>query len=355
MRLVHLTKSRKAQEEVVERARTKLVELGKGLGITDADANGTQAPRAVAARSGVAAYQQASDDYSLQKEILDSMVAEQERARLVNLMPRSPVTFHQHAVAEAEPLRFFRAFEAPRRTAAVEAAAPAATGMGVESKSEDAPMLPALAGQPRADALRAGDDLWVDMNAPQTLSTPEGLEILAATGDPRAIPGGLRDGGGAVAGAAPRGEFSRFPAGGGGGGAQAGGARAAMRAGLLPLEFSLPEGGRTFTFAGKYPPAPLSFQAEAWHRQVRHAWIWMLVGGLAFALLMKWRRRPIFVGLLGGLTLHFAPFMAERPGWTPVANALLTGWLVAVGIVLLSGVARWAIRKHPRPTEVAHA
>jgi hypothetical protein len=340
-----LTQSRKGQEMVVERARAKMIEQAQQLGITEQNVTTQEQGR-------YARYYQAKDDYALQQEILQSMVAEQEKARLVNLMPRSPATIHQHAVAENEPLRFHRAFEALRATSAPKATAPAATGMGVESKSEDAPMLPALAGQPRADALRAGDDLWVDMNAPQILSPPEGSEIFVAIPDPRAIPGGLRDGGGTIAGAVQGGEFSRFPA---GGGAQAGGARPAMRAGLLPLEFSLPEGGRTFTFAGKYPPAPLSFQAEAWHRQVRHAWIWMLVGGLGFALLMKWRRRPIFIGLLGALTLHFAPFMAERPGWTPVANALLTGWLVAVAIVLLTGVARWAIRKHPRPTEVAHA
>ena len=49
------------------------------------------------ARSDYAKYHQAKDDYALQQEILQSMVAEQEKARLVNLMPRSPATFHEHA------------------------------------------------------------------------------------------------------------------------------------------------------------------------------------------------------------------------------------------------------------------
>jgi succinoglycan biosynthesis transport protein ExoP len=49
------------------------------------------------ARSAYAKYHEAKEDHMLQQEILQSMVAEQERARLVNLMPRSPATFHEHA------------------------------------------------------------------------------------------------------------------------------------------------------------------------------------------------------------------------------------------------------------------
>jgi capsular polysaccharide biosynthesis protein len=49
------------------------------------------------ARSNYAKYHQAKDDYLLQQDILQSMVAEQERARLNNLMPRQPAIFHGHA------------------------------------------------------------------------------------------------------------------------------------------------------------------------------------------------------------------------------------------------------------------
>ncbi|MFN0129946.1 MAG: polysaccharide biosynthesis tyrosine autokinase [Verrucomicrobiales bacterium] len=48
-------------------------------------------------RGKYALYQQAKDQYGMAQSILDRMIDEQERARVVNLMPRKPATIHEKA------------------------------------------------------------------------------------------------------------------------------------------------------------------------------------------------------------------------------------------------------------------
>ena len=48
-------------------------------------------------RGKYAQYQQAKDQYGMAQEILNKMIDEQERARVVNLMPRKPATIHEYA------------------------------------------------------------------------------------------------------------------------------------------------------------------------------------------------------------------------------------------------------------------
>jgi len=48
-------------------------------------------------RSKFAQYQQAKDSYGMAQEILSKMIDEQERARVVGLMPRKPATIHEKA------------------------------------------------------------------------------------------------------------------------------------------------------------------------------------------------------------------------------------------------------------------
>ena len=52
-------------------------------------------------RGKYAQYQQAKDQYGMAQEILQKMIDEQERARVVNLMPRKPATIHEYATEAA--------------------------------------------------------------------------------------------------------------------------------------------------------------------------------------------------------------------------------------------------------------
>lgn len=42
-------------------------------------------------------YQMAKDNYAMQKDVLNSMIEQQEKARVVGLMPRKPAQIHEHA------------------------------------------------------------------------------------------------------------------------------------------------------------------------------------------------------------------------------------------------------------------
>lgn len=110
---------------------------------------------------------------------------------------------------------------------------------------------------------------------------------------------------------------------------------AADREGILPLNFALPEGGRMYRFDGQYPPGTLTFRYESWQRQVRWSWLWIGLGALGFRLL-GWRS-PWFVGLVGALLLQFGPGVLGRPGWLPLTNALVIGWLLAAALRVVFG------------------
>lgn len=248
-----------------------------------------------------ARYQQARDQYEMSVNILNSMLYEQERARVVNLMPRKPATVHLFAVAEED-----RKSERGRMT--------------VRSVSTGSPETPAVAA--------------VEVSKPAEPPV-EGFDIPNAKFAGAAVTGTLAGASEAASAVAA--------------------VRPAMRAGLLPLEFSLPEGGRTLTFSGPFAPAEISFRAESWERQVRRAWILMVAGGILFAMLHFRFRRPILIGVLGALTGHFVPLLADQPDWIPAANALLTGWLVALALTLGLRLVERVRRFLDGSKEVAHA
>ena len=109
-------------------------------------------------------------------------------------------------------------------------------------------------------------------------------------------------------------------------------------AGRLPIEFSLPQSGRSFQFRGLYAPDTIRFRYVNWERQIRLAWIWILIGGLAFWL-GAWRRmqQPLFIGLSGVVALTFLPLLTSS-SLTAFCNALLIGWLIAMAIWVLYGL-----------------
>ncbi len=113
------------------------------------------------------------------------------------------------------------------------------------------------------------------------------------------------------------------------------------RAGLLPLNFNLPEGGKVYLFTGQYAPAALEFEYESWERQMQWSWLWMIAGAVVFWRIAK--RSPRFWCILGVLLLHFIPEVFALPEWLPMANALMIGW-VSGGMLK---VIAWAMRRKP--------
>lgn len=111
-------------------------------------------------------------------------------------------------------------------------------------------------------------------------------------------------------------------------------------AGKRPLAFALPESGRSYRFAGLYAPEPVSFRFVDWERQIRFAWIWMLVGGLIYWFGARGKlNRPVFLGLAGIIVFTFLPLLVSK-GLTEFCNALLLGWLVAMAIAVIVKVSR---------------
>ncbi len=109
----------------------------------------------------------------------------------------------------------------------------------------------------------------------------------------------------------------------------------ARNAGLIPIDFALPESGRSYVFTGPYAPESIQFRYVNWERQVRFAWIWMLAGGLGYWLgAARKLGRPVFAGLLGVVILTFLPLIVSR-GLLGFCNSLLIGWLAAAALWLL--------------------
>ena len=113
----------------------------------------------------------------------------------------------------------------------------------------------------------------------------------------------------------------------------------ARNAGLIPIDFALPESGRSYAFTGLYAPEPIEFRYVNWERQVRLAWVWMLAGGLAFWFgAMKRLQRPLLVGLLGVVVLTFSPLIISQ-SLLGFCNSLLIGWLVAAFLWSILAIA----------------
>lgn len=106
--------------------------------------------------------------------------------------------------------------------------------------------------------------------------------------------------------------------------------------GLLPIPLALPDSGRSFGFRGHHTPAGITFRYVAWRDDLRMAWLWILAG--AFVAWLLARSRPVFVGLIGGLLLHFTPQVAGE-FLSRACNGLLLGWLVAILVMWACGIA----------------
>ncbi len=113
-------------------------------------------------------------------------------------------------------------------------------------------------------------------------------------------------------------------------------------AGLRPLDFSLPDAGRTYAFGGSYAPEPLGFRYTTWEGQMRTAWIRILLGAAAFWLLARWR--PVYVGLLGVAVLAFLP-LSGLGNLSAAANGLLLGWLATMALFLAWRSMKWMERR----------
>ena len=110
--------------------------------------------------------------------------------------------------------------------------------------------------------------------------------------------------------------------------------------GRLPIDFELPESGRVYRFTGLYAPDALQFRYVNWERQIRVAWIWILVGlaGFYFLAWQRWRA-PLFCGLAGIVVLSFLPLVVST-GLSTWCNSLLIGWLVGLGFWLVFRLVR---------------
>lgn len=115
--------------------------------------------------------------------------------------------------------------------------------------------------------------------------------------------------------------------------------------GKRPLKFELPESGRSYRFSGLYAPDDLTFRFVNWERQIRFAWIWILVGGLAFWL-GAWRKleQPVFLGIAGIIALTFTPLLIST-SLSALCNALLIGWIAAIGLALIYTLSRKVVRQ----------
>ncbi|MCB1078335.1 MAG: hypothetical protein KDM64_10965, partial [Verrucomicrobiae bacterium] len=132
-------------------------------------------------------------------------------------------------------------------------------------------------------------------------------------------------------------------------------------AGLIPIDFALPESGRSYVFSGLYAPEPIRFRYVNWDRQIRFAWVWMLVGGLAFWFGAARRlRRPVLIGLLGAIVLTFLPLIVSQ-SLLAFCNSLLLGWIAAAALWTLwrlsdrvSRLGQKASSEVPAPAESAN-
>ncbi len=115
------------------------------------------------------------------------------------------------------------------------------------------------------------------------------------------------------------------------------------KSGLIPLAVNLPSSGLTYGFAGNHPPSELKLHFVTWRHELQWAWVYVLLG-----VLLAWavaRRRPIFMGLCFGLTLHFLPQILGATLQKP-CNAVLLGFLVTCGVLFIFNL----LKRRFRPT-----
>ncbi len=100
--------------------------------------------------------------------------------------------------------------------------------------------------------------------------------------------------------------------------------------------------GQALRFEAPASPGTLQVSYESWSRQLRHAWLGVVGGLLAFWILA--RDRVFFVGLFGVALLTFLP-SSGLTDLRQLANALLTGWLLAMALRLCWFVTAWIEEK----------
>ena len=103
----------------------------------------------------------------------------------------------------------------------------------------------------------------------------------------------------------------------------------ATKSNLISLDLDLPTAGQVLRFSGHQAPEALTLRYVSWERQLGFAMLAAVKGIAAFG---RWgRRRPWRNSLLVVAVLTFgAPLMMTGPALA-LANALLFGWLLALG------------------------
>jgi hypothetical protein len=122
----------------------------------------------------------------------------------------------------------------------------------------------------------------------------------------------------------------------------------AVKSGVLPVKLELPATGRVFSFRGHERPETLTLRYSSWERQMTKACFWLLAGLAGFCCCG--RQRPCWRTFLMVLVLTCVP-LALLPTWLPMANALLAGWLIGLGVWLLRRLAQWVERTGSRQQE----
>jgi hypothetical protein len=103
----------------------------------------------------------------------------------------------------------------------------------------------------------------------------------------------------------------------------------ATKSNLISLDLDLPTSGQVLRFSGHQAPEALTLRYVSWERQLGFAMLAAVTGIAAFG---RWgRRRPWRSSLLVVAVLTFgAPLVMTGPALA-LANALLFGWLLALG------------------------
>jgi hypothetical protein len=114
------------------------------------------------------------------------------------------------------------------------------------------------------------------------------------------------------------------------------------KAGLVPLELELPTTGQVLSLAGHQRAKELTLHYLSWERQMARTSLLVLLGIALFWNVGRERvRLTTFVAVL---LLTCVPVLLF-PSWSLTCHALLTGWLLALGVWLLWRVASWWKRR----------
>ncbi|RBP47418.1 hypothetical protein DES53_101215 [Roseimicrobium gellanilyticum] len=117
---------------------------------------------------------------------------------------------------------------------------------------------------------------------------------------------------------------------------------ARAKSGQVPLELELPMAGQVLSLAGQQRPKELTLRYLSWERQMARTSLLVLLGIAVFWTLG--RDRVWLTTFVAVLLLTCVPVLL-LPSWSLTCHALLTGWLLALGVWLLWKVACWWKRR----------